>query len=135
MYNIPGMETRISEVLEMVGLVVRRGDLVRTFSRGMQQRLAIGRAVLHDPEVMLFDEPHTGLDQDACEMLDQVLQDVAARGRTVVMTSHDLARTADLASRFDVLSKGKIVASARRDEMETDQILSFYRGALQGDPS
>ena len=93
--------------------------------------MAIGRAVLHDPEVMLFDEPHTGLDQDACEMLDTVLQEVAARGRTVVMTSHDLARTADLASRFDVLSKGKIVASARRDELETNQILSFYRDALK----
>ena len=132
MYNIPEMETRISEVLEMVGLAPRRRDLVRTFSRGMQQRLAIGRAVLHDPEVMLFDEPHTGLDQDACEMLDTVLKEVAARGRTVVMTSHDLARTADLASRFDVLSKGKIVASARHDELGQDQILSFYRQALEG---
>ena len=132
MYNILEMDKRVSEVLELVGLAARRRDLVRTFSRGMQQRLAIGRAVLHDPEVMLFDEPHTGLDQDACEMLDTVLQDVAARGRTVVMTSHDLARTADLASRFDVLSKGKIIASARRDEMKQDQILTFYRQALQG---
>ncbi len=131
MYGIAEMEGRITEVLEMVGLAPRRRDLVRTFSRGMQQRLAIGRAVLHDPEVMLFDEPHTGLDQDACEMLDTVLREVAARGRTVVMTSHDLARTADLASRFDVLSKGKIVASARRDELEQDQILTFYRQALQ----
>ena len=91
----------------MVGLAARRRDLVRTFSRGMQQRLAIGRAVLHDPEVMLFDEPHTGLDQDACQMLDNVLREVAARGRTVVMTSHDLARVGDLASRFDVLSHGQ----------------------------
>jgi heme exporter protein A len=131
MYGIPKMETRISEVLEIVGLALRRRDLVRTYSRGMQQRLAIGRAVLHDPEVMLFDEPHTGLDQDACEMLDTVLQEVTTRGRTVVMTSHDLSRAADLASRFDVLSKGKIVASARRDEMDPDQILSFYRQALR----
>jgi len=132
MYGISKMESRISEVLEIVGLTLRRRDLVRTFSRGMQQRLAIGRAVLHDPDVMLFDEPHTGLDQDACEMLDTVLREVAARGRTVVMTSHDLARTADLASRFDVLSKGKIVSSVRRNELEPDQILSFYRQALQG---
>ncbi|HBX70408.1 MAG TPA: heme ABC exporter ATP-binding protein CcmA [Chloroflexi bacterium] len=131
MYGIPEMENRISEVLEMVGLAPRRRDLVRTFSRGMQQRLAIGRAVLHDPEVMLFDEPHTGLDQDACEMLDTVLREVAARGRTVVMTSHDLARTADLASRFDVLSKGKIVASVKREQMNPDQILSFYKNALE----
>ena len=61
----------------------------QTFSRGMQQRLAIGRAVLHDPDVMLFDEPYTGLDQDASTMLDEVLKTVAAKGRTVVMTSHD----------------------------------------------
>ena len=130
MYSIPEMETRISAVLEMVGLIKRRRDLVRTFSRGMQQRLAIGRAVLHNPDVMLFDEPHTGLDQDACEMLDTVLKEVAARGRTVVMTSHDLARTADLASRFDVLSRGKIVATVQRDEMGKDNLLDFYRNAL-----
>ena len=87
MYNVPDLDERITEVLAMVGLAARRRDLVRTFSRGMQQRLAIGRAVLHDPEVMLFDEPHTGLDQDASAMLDGVLREVAARGRTVVMTS------------------------------------------------
>jgi heme exporter protein A len=93
----------------------------------MQQRLAIGRAVLHNPEIMLFDEPHTGLDQDACAMLDNTLQEVAARGRTVVMTSHDLSRSADLASRFDVLSRGQIVASAQRSEMDPNLLLSFYR--------
>jgi len=130
MYGVPGLEQRVAEVLEMIGLASRRRDLVRTFSRGMQQRLAIGRAVLHDPEVMLFDEPHTGLDQDACVMLDNVLGEVAARGRTVVMTSHDLARAADLASRFDVLSRGKIVASASRAEMEPDHLLTFYRQAI-----
>ena len=57
MYNINALDARITEVLEMVGLENRRRDLVRTYSRGMQQRLAIGRAVLHNPEVMLFDEP------------------------------------------------------------------------------
>jgi heme exporter protein A len=130
MYGVPGLDQRVTEVLEMVGLSSRRRDLVRTFSRGMQQRLAIGRAVLHDPEVMLFDEPHTGLDQDACIMLDNVLSEVAARGRTVVMTSHDLARAADLASRFDVLSRGQIVASVGRAEMEPDRLLAFYRQAI-----
>ena len=130
MYGVPDLSQRINEVLDLIGLATRRRDLVRTFSRGMQQRLAIGRAVLHDPEVMLFDEPHTGLDQDACAMLDNVLQEIAARGRTVVMTSHDLARAADLASRFDVLSRGVIVASAQREEMEPDHLLAFYRRAL-----
>lgn len=130
MYGLERPEPRIAEVLDLVGLAPRRRDLVRTFSRGMQQRLAIGRAVLHDPEVMLFDEPHTGLDQDACIMLDNVLREVGARGRTVVMTSHDLSRVADLASRFDVLSRGVIVASAQRNEIAPNQLIGFYRQAI-----
>ncbi|RPI78240.1 MAG: heme ABC exporter ATP-binding protein CcmA [Chloroflexi bacterium] len=132
MYGLHKPEKRIEDVLEMVGLASRRRDLVRTFSRGMQQRLAIGRAVIHDPDVMLFDEPHTGLDQDASQMLDTVLREVAARNRTVVMTSHDLARTGDLASRFDVLSRGKIIAQVSRQSIEPDELLGFYRHALNG---
>lgn len=130
MYNLTHVEKRVTDVLDLVGLSSRRHDLVRTFSRGMQQRLAIGRAVLHDPEVMLFDEPHTGLDQDACQMLDSVLREVAARGRTVVMTSHDLARVADLASRFDILSRGVIAASVQRSQIEPNNLLAFYRQAI-----
>lgn len=130
-YGIQDAGQRINEVLEMVGLESRRRDLVRTFSRGMQQRLAIGRAILHDPEVLLFDEPHTGLDQDACDMLDRLLRKVAGEGRTVVMTSHDLARVEDLASRFDVLSRGVICASASRKDLGKKNLLDFYRQALE----
>ena len=132
MYGIPNLELRITEVLEMVGLENRRRDLTRTFSRGMQQRLAIGRAVLHDPDVMLFDEPYTGLDQDASTMLDEVLKTVAARGRTVVMTSHDLARAEDLATRFDILSRGVISASTTSGQLENSNLLAFYKQALAG---
>ncbi len=135
MYAVAGLEARITDVLEMIGLALRRKDLVRNFSRGMQQRLAIGRAVLHDPEVMLFDEPHTGLDQDACLMLDTVLRQVAARGRTVVMTSHDLARAAGLASRFDVLTRGSIQATVQRSDLPQDGLLAFYRTALEAAPA
>ena len=131
MYDIP-IRGRVDEVLELVGLAARRGDLVRTFSRGMQQRLAIGRAILHDPEVLLFDEPHTGLDQDACDMLDALLRNVAARGRTVVMTSHDLARVEDLASRFDVLTRGVIAFSRPKSELGQGNLLDFYRRVLAG---
>lgn len=131
MYGVPGLVERISEVLELVGLTARRRDLVRTFSRGMQQRLAIGRAILHDPDVLLLDEPHTGLDQDACIMLDDVLRQVAVRGRTVVMTSHDLARAQDLASRFDILTRGRIQASVRQSELAADGLLAFYRQTLE----
>ncbi|MCE5207899.1 MAG: heme ABC exporter ATP-binding protein CcmA [Chloroflexi bacterium] len=131
LYSVPEPTARINEILDLVGLSPRRTDLVRTFSRGMQQRLAIGRAVLHDPEVLLLDEPHTGLDQDACDMLDRILQQVAARGRTVVMTSHDLARVASLAGRFDVLSYGRIQASIQSQQLPMDGLPAFYRQALE----
>jgi heme exporter protein A len=131
LYSVEQEDGRVGEVLELVGLSPRRRDLVRTFSRGMQQRLAIGRAVLHDPDVILFDEPHTGLDQDACNMLDGVLRQVAEQGRTIVMTSHDLARIADLASRFDVLSRGAIIASTPRTAIGPNDLLAFYRQALE----
>lgn len=131
MYAVPELGSRINEVLELVGLAARRRDLVRTFSRGMQQRLAIARAILHDPDVLLLDEPHTGLDQDACDMLDRVLRQIARQGRTVVMTSHDLARVEDLASRFDVLTAGRITASQSADGLPRDGLLAFYRQALE----
>jgi heme exporter protein A len=130
MYGLMDLEQRITEVLEMVGLEARRRDLVRTFSRGMQQRLAIGRAVLHDPDVILFDEPYTGLDQDASSMLDEVLKTVAAKGRTVVMTSHDLARAEDLATRFDILSRGVIAATATPRQLKKSNLLAFYKESL-----
>jgi heme exporter protein A len=114
-----------------VGLAARRRDLVRTFSRGMQQRLAIARAVIHNPEVLLLDEPHTGLDQDACSMLDAVLRTVSEQGRTVVMTSHDLSRAADLAKRFDVLTRGSIQATIRAEALPQDGLLAFYRQSLE----
>ncbi len=132
MYGLINYQPRITEALEMVGLETRRRDLVRTYSRGMQQRLAIGRAVLHDPQIMLFDEPYTGLDQDASAMLDDVLKTVAAQGRTVVMTSHDLARAEALATRFDILSRGVIAASATRKQLKKSNLLSFYKQALAG---
>jgi heme exporter protein A len=130
LYGVLRLNERITEMLEMVGLEPRRRDLVRTFSRGMQQRLAIGRAVLHDPDVLLFDEPYTGLDQDASAMLDDILRSVAVQGRTVVMTSHDLGRAEDLATRFDILTRGVIVASATRKEIGKSTLFSFYKSAL-----
>jgi len=78
MYAVDDLDTRIGEVLELVDLTNRRRDLVRTYSRGMQQRLAIARSVIHDPDILLLDEPYTGLDQDACSMLDEVLREIAA---------------------------------------------------------
>jgi heme exporter protein A len=132
MYSVPNQSARISEVLEQVGLIKRRKDLVRTFSRGMAQRLAIGRAILHDPQIMLLDEPHTGLDQDASAMLDSVLKTVAIQGRTVLMISHDLPHALALASKVAVLSRGKIVYQAATAGLNAADFAKTYGELTNG---
>lgn len=127
LYDLPHLKQRLDQVLSLVGLSLRRRDLVREFSRGMQQRLAIARAILHDPELLLLDEPHTGLDQEAASMLDALLQQVATEGRTLLMTTHDLTRAVNLGTRVDVLSKGLIVASRERSQLDPLALPELYR--------
>jgi heme exporter protein A len=127
MYGLEARGARVKEVLALVGLYPRRRDLVREFSRGMQQRLAIGRSVLHEPQILLFDEPHTGLDQEASAMLDGVLREIASGGRTVVMTTHDLSRAVELADRLDILSKGVITTSVQREGTDLPTLQALYR--------
>jgi heme exporter protein A len=132
MYGLVRIDDRIAEVLEIVGLSARRRDLVRSYSRGMQQRLAIGRGILHHPHLLLFDEPHTGLDPEAADMLDGVLQEVAGEGRTVVMTSHDLTRAAELAERVDILNAGVIARSVDKGEVAPSQLSNLYHEVTRG---
>lgn len=131
MYGVPDMEKRIRRILELTGLIAYRSDLVRTYSRGMRQRLAIGRSVLHSPEILLLDEPYTGLDQNACEMLNSILEQEMQNGSTVVMTSHDLKSIASLASRFDLIDRGAIKASIRHQDLPPGELAAFYQQALR----
>lgn len=112
-YNISSEERaeRVQAMLQRVGLGARAKDVVQTFSRGMQQRLAIARALLPDPAILLLDEPYTGLDQGASALLDTLLRDVAGIGsghRTAVMTTHDLRRAHDLTTHVAILQHGKV---------------------------
>jgi len=131
MYGLREYGARVTAVLQQVGLAARRHDLVRTFSRGMQQRLAIGRALLHEPDVMMFDEPYTGLDPQAASMLDQVLGDARRAGRTVLLTTHDLARALALADRVAILARGTIVFSAVCRELDPAGFAETYAAAVQ----
>lgn len=101
-------KARIKQLLKQVGLEKRATSLVRTFSRGMQQRLSIARALLHDPHVLLFDEPYTGLDQDAGTVLDGLLLDAHQAGHTILMATHQLERAARLADRIVIISRGTV---------------------------
>ncbi len=110
LYNLPNdqIDDRIHTLMTQVGLHKRTHDLVRTFSRGMLQRLSIARSLLHNPDIILLDEPYTGLDQDASAVLDDLLKAAHAEGHTILMTTHDLNRAASLPSRIVILSRGVI---------------------------
>jgi heme exporter protein A len=132
MYDLDNLAARVESALNMVGLWPVRSELLRAFSRGMQQRLAIARAILHQPELLLLDEPHTGLDQDASGILDDLLEEVASQGRTVVMTSHDLARAHRLADRVDILSRGVVADSLATGQISAADLTEAYREATHG---
>jgi heme exporter protein A len=108
LYQVKDLDQRINDLLKRVGLEKRAHSLVRTFSRGMLQRLSIARALLHDPHVLLFDEPYTGLDQDAGAVLDHLLIEARSGGRTILMVTHQLDRAALLSDRILILSRGHI---------------------------
>lgn len=133
LYGIEKIEHTLQLAFDLAGLNSRRHDPIRTYSRGMQQRLSIARALMHDPQVLLLDEPYTGLDQDACLVLDELLRSVASSGRTILLSSHDLSRLHGLATRVDILSRGQIRASASLEHLPADHLLEFYRSALGGE--
>ena len=126
MYDVPDAAQRIETVLKQVGLTRRANDPVRTYSRGMQQRLAIARAILHNPPILLLDEPDTGLDQHAADMLADLLHAVDVSQRTILMTTHNLERGLSLGNRLVILAKGKIVYDTPRENVSLDEIRTQY---------
>lgn len=111
LYDVPKPRERAEQLLVRVGLAERAGTHARALSRGMQQRLALARALLHDPDLLLLDEPDTGLDQDGLALLAAL---VAERSdRTVVLTTHHGERARALCSRAIVLERGRVVRDER----------------------
>jgi heme exporter protein CcmB len=108
--DISTAQARIDDLLERVNLVTRRNDLVRTYSRGMLQRLAVARAVLHRPKLLLLDEPYTGLDPIAADNLTSLLTILSDEGCTLVVTTHNLESSVTTGHRAIVLLRGRIVA-------------------------
>lgn len=117
-YGVSNPAARIDTMLDLVGLDFFAHDPVRHYSRGMQQRLALARALLHEPSLLLLDEPYTGLDRQASELLDRVILDSRQRGRTVIITSHDLSRALAVSDRVVVLQRGKVMLQAAAQDVE-----------------
>lgn len=131
LYEIENRKQRVNSLITEVGLGLRRLDRVRTFSRGMQQRLSIARAMLHDPAVLLLDEPYTGLDQHASDMLSNWLKKLKDSRRTILMVTHDLEQGIDLAERIAVLVRGVIVLDKNKSALDLNNFRELYNTLVE----
>jgi heme exporter protein A len=126
LYGLRYDDGEILARIDAVGLKRYADQMVRTYSRGMQQRLSIARALLHDPAVLLFDEPYTGLDQDASTLLDEMLLNAASQDRTILMSTHQIERAGRLADDIVILSRGKVVYTSAADEVPDGKLPGIY---------
>ena len=129
LYGLADPQARVMELLEAVELQHRRLDVVRTFSRGMTQRLSIARALIHDPDVVFLDEPYSGLDPHAVDIFDQLIEK-QREGRTFVMVSHDLRKGFDMCTHALVLARGRVVTFGAKDQLDFDEFSELYRSTV-----
>lgn len=132
LHLLSSVEDRVHEALRSVGLEARSGDRVRTFSRGMKQRLALARTLLHEPRVVLLDEPYTGLDAHAAALLRGVLASLRDGRRTVVLVTHNLTQGLEQADRVAIQVRGRFVVSAPRNQVPMEGFEAFYRDVVEG---
>ncbi len=126
MYDVEQPSTRIEQLLTQVGLWGRHRDPVRTYSRGMQQRLSIARAMLHNPPILLLDEPDTGLDQQSAERLGNLLTAVGVTQRTILMTTHNLDWGVSMGRRVWILAKGRVAYDSHGETVTVAQVKERY---------
>lgn len=131
MYDLRAPAARIDSVLHAVDLWTRRRDPVRTYSRGMVQRLAIGRAILHNPPVLLLDEPDTGLDQTSADMLHNLIRQLGAANRAILLSTHNLDRAVEWADSVSLLVGGKIVHQEATAHLSGAQLRRLYSDASE----
>ena len=126
LYGVVDPEARVRELLRAVELDHRRFDSVRTFSRGMTQRLSIARALINDPDVVFLDEPYAGLDPHAVEIFDELIASLR-EGHTFVMVSHDLQKGFAACTHAMMLARGRAMVCSPKDELDFDEFKGLYR--------
>src|SRR5881398_1256014 len=128
-YKIPSAqrEKTVNDVLELVGLTEKKGSLIGALSRGMQQRLGLARVLIHDPQVLLLDEPASGLDPRARIEMMAILQELQRLGKTIIISSHILSELQTLCNRVAIIEKGKLIYSGPvqgvRDQMSQGRVV------------
>jgi ABC-2 type transport system ATP-binding protein len=128
-YKIPTAqrEKTVTDVLELVGLTEKKGALIGALSRGMQQRLGLARVLIHDPQLLLLDEPASGLDPRARIEMMAILQELQRLGKTIIISSHILSELQTLCNRVAIIEKGRLIYSGPvqgvRDQMSQGQVV------------
>ncbi len=133
LYGLSNPEARAAQLLHEQKLDHAAHRPVKQFSRGMAQRVSIARGLIHDPPILLLDEPFTGLDHSSATLLSERLRTLRDAGKAVVMVSHDLPRTAEVASKAIVLLRGLIVHRCSVSPLELAQLERAYREAVDPD--
>ena len=126
LYGISQPKKKAIQVIKQVGLESRMHDLVRTFSRGMQQRLAVARAIVHNPKIFLLDEPYTGLDQHGARIFGDLLNWLKTENRTIVMTTHNLPEGLEVSDRVAIIDGGKIIYESDARGIELTKFKEIY---------
>ncbi len=133
LYGVADPPARAEELLRRVGLHHQRHRRAATFSRGMRQRLSIARALVNDPDLLLLDEPFTGLDRQAASLLGEQLLLLKERQRTIIMVTHDMERGLAMASRVGILARGRLVFLEQRQRIDPATFGELYHAATSGD--
>jgi ABC-2 type transport system ATP-binding protein len=118
-YHVPAAQraSLIADLLQLVDISHRRDDMVDTLSRGLKQRLGIARVLIHDPSILILDEPASGLDPRARVEIRELLLEIARLGKTIIFSSHILADVAELCTRVGIMEAGKLVADGSIDQL------------------
>ncbi len=126
LYQVPDIENRAKKLIQEIGLNFFINDPVRTFSRGMIQRLAIARAMLHSPQVLLLDEPFTGLDQQGKNLLNNMIFNMKANGTTTIFVTHDIDKAVTISDRIMIIKGGQLADNFSVDGKTTKLVTDKY---------
>jgi heme exporter protein A len=132
LYGVKDVENRARQLVKEVGLSFFINEPVKNFSRGMIQRIAIARAIIHEPKIMLLDEPHTGLDQGAITILNNVVLSMKEKGCTTLMVTHDFKQAAEICYRIIIVKNGKIADDFSINNKSLGLVSEKYEALVEG---
>ena len=131
LFGVRDPDERIDALLKQLHLFHRKYDPIKTFSRGMQQRLSLARAVLHDPDILLLDEPFSGLDESGIEILSAIIEQYKDQGKSIVLVTHNLQKAYDLADELYILHRGAVQHHHKTGDIPYDTFHREYRRMLE----